>query len=67
MLDKITYVNMERENEAGQRSDGTWYCKNLKFRDNNDLRDKIILINEVLNEMNSNNKYKFKHPKEAKK
>ena len=60
MLDKVTYINMEKENEAGQKADGTWYCKSLKFKDNKDLRSKIILINQVLNEMNTDNKFKFK-------
>lgn len=63
MLDKVTYINMENENEAGQKADGTWYCKSLKFKDNTDLRDKIILVNKVLNEMNSDNKYKFRTEK----
>jgi len=67
MLDKIIYINMERENEAGQRADGTWYCKSLKFKDNKDLREKIILVNQVLNEMNTDKDLKFKHVKEVKK
>ena len=67
VLDKVTYINMEHENEAGQKADGTWYCKSLKFKDNVDLRDKIILINQVLNEMNSDDKFKFKKVKEDKK
>ena len=69
MMDKVTnYISMEKENEAGQKSDGTWYIKSLKFKDKADLREKIIGCNEVLNEVNFKESLKFKEKKkEAKK
>jgi len=61
MLDKITkYINFEENNDAGQKSDGTWYCKTLKFKDADDLLVKGKAVNDALNKLNSGSKKEIK-------
>ena len=68
MLDKtIQYISNEAENEAGQKTNGVWYCKSLKFKDAADLKEKGIQVNQVLNELNNNEKIRFKTKEEKKK
>ena len=56
MFDK--YIAIEENGKAGQTSSGLWYCKEIPFKDDKDLLDKITRINKVLNEVNSNGKKK---------
>jgi len=61
VLDKITkYINYEENGKAGQRSDGTWYCKEVPFKDAEDLETKINRINGVLNTANKDIEKKSK-------
>lgn len=53
MFDK--YITVEENGEAGQTSAGVWYCKKIPFKDDKDLKEKIIRINKVLNEVNKSN------------
>ena len=50
MFDK--YISVEENGKAGQTSNGIWYCKEIPFKDDVDLKDKITRINKVLNEVN---------------
>jgi len=64
MLDK--YFSIEENNEAGQTSQGIWYCKKLLFKDEKDLEYKINRINKVLNKFNEQTKKEQKKEKEIK-
>jgi len=46
------YKSLEAENEAGQKADGTWYCKSLKFKNAEDLITKGSEVNQALNTLN---------------
>lgn len=46
------YLNLDNENEAGQKSDGTWYIKSLKFNDEDDFKTKASNLNRICNELN---------------
>ena len=50
------YIAIEENGKAGQTSSGLWYCKEIPFKDDVDLKDKITRINKVLNEVNQNGK-----------
>ena len=50
------YITLEAENDAGQKSSGEWYCKSLKFKDAEDLKEKASAVNKVLNELNKGKK-----------
>jgi hypothetical protein len=48
----IRYLNLDNENEAGQKSDGTWYIKSLRFNDEVDFKAKANNLNKICNEFN---------------
>jgi len=52
VLDINKYITIEENGKAGQTSGGVWYCKEIPFSDDIDLKDKINKINKVLNEAN---------------
>lgn len=54
MFDK--YIVNEENGKAGQTSNGIWYCKEISFENEVDLKQKIERINKVLNEVNHNGK-----------
>ena len=56
MFDK--YIVNEENGKAGQTSNGTWYCKEISFENEVDLKQKIERINKVLNEVNHVDKKK---------
>lgn len=51
-LNITRYLNLDNENEAGQKSDGTWYIKSLKFNDEDDFKTKASNLNRICNELN---------------
>jgi len=59
MLDKIQYITIDENGIAGQDArTKEWYCKEVPFKDADDLRIKINNINKVLNEFNKSEQKK---------
>jgi hypothetical protein len=57
MLDKFIFIE-EAGGIAGQNSQGIWLCKELRFKDANDLEIKGKQINHALNILNHAQKKK---------
>ena len=54
MLDNIKYITIPENGIAGMDArTKEWYCKELPFKDEKDLDDKIGKINKVLNKYNN--------------
>lgn len=51
-MEIIKYLQLENENEAGQKADGTWYIKSLKFKDADDYFAKASELNKKSNLLN---------------
>jgi len=70
MLDKINkYIKISENGIAGQDArTKEWYCKEVPFKDEHDLKTKVSAINKVLNEANEETKkksLKISKPKET--
>lgn len=53
MLDKINYISKQTEGLAGQDARSKeWFCKEVPFKDAKELKEKIIELNKVFNEVN---------------
>jgi len=53
MIDINKYIPIEENGIAGQDArTKEWYCKEIPFKDDVDLDDKIARINKVLNKYN---------------
>ena len=54
VLDKVeNYINIPDNGIAGQTAAGVWYCKELPFKDAEDLKTKANKVVVVLNALNA--------------